>query len=100
MQQHAPAIKINPHSELAQRLKEAARSQRPVRVDIGETIYSVAADAETAAPLPTPTPKQVAATVAAITRASGSWAGLIDADAFKAYLQQRRTTANRPSLRL
>jgi hypothetical protein len=32
--------------------------------------------------------------------ASESWKGLIDAEAFKAYIRERRRTKNRPSVRL
>jgi hypothetical protein len=37
---------------------------------------------------------------AGILAASGSWKGLIDAEAFKAYIRERRRTKNRPSVRL
>lgn len=36
----------------------------------------------------------------AFIQAAGSWKGLIDAEAFKAYLRERRKTANRPSVTL
>lgn len=98
MQNHTTPIKINPDSELAHGLQEAARSQRPMRVDIGAAIYSVAADEEPAGALPVPTSAQTAATIAAITQVAGSWTGLVDAEEFKRYLGERRKTANRPSL--
>ncbi len=36
----------------------------------------------------------------AFIQAAGSWTGLIDAEEFKAYIRERRTTANRPSVKL
>ncbi|MGI8690174.1 MAG: hypothetical protein ACR2M3_16480 [Thermomicrobiales bacterium] len=36
----------------------------------------------------------------AFLQAAGSWKGLIDAEAFKAYIRERRKTANRPSVKL
>jgi hypothetical protein len=36
----------------------------------------------------------------AFVRAAGSWKGIIDAEAFKAYIRERRKTANRPSVKL
>ena len=100
MQNHTTPIKIHTDSELAHRLQEAARSKRPVRVDIGAAIYSVAADEEPAGALPVPTSEQAAATIAAVTQVAGAWVGLVDAEEFKSYLGERRKTANRPSLQL
>lgn len=34
----------------------------------------------------------------AFVQAAGSWKGLIDAEAFKAYISERRKTKNRPSV--
>ncbi|MGH2562810.1 MAG: hypothetical protein ACRDJH_27430 [Thermomicrobiales bacterium] len=39
------------------------------------------------------------ASIRGIREAAGSWAGLIDAEAFKAYIRERRRTKNRPSIR-
>ena len=97
MQNHPTPIKIHPDSELARRLQEAARSKRPVRVDIGAAIYAVAADEEPAGALPVPTSAQTAATIAAITQVAGSWVGLMDGEELKSSIQERRKTANRPS---
>ncbi len=36
----------------------------------------------------------------AFVSAAGSWKGLIDAEAFKGYIRERRTTASRPSVKL
>jgi len=36
----------------------------------------------------------------AFVQAAGSWKGLIDAEEFKTYIRERRTTANRPSVKL
>ncbi len=37
---------------------------------------------------------------ASILAASGAWKGVIDAEAFKAYIRERRRTKNRPSVQL
>jgi len=36
----------------------------------------------------------------AFVQAAGSWQGLIDAEQFKAYIRERRKTANRPPVKL
>lgn len=36
----------------------------------------------------------------AFVQAAGSWKGIIDAEAFKTYIRERRKTANRPSVKL
>ncbi|MHB8646759.1 MAG: hypothetical protein ACYDAR_13295 [Thermomicrobiales bacterium] len=36
----------------------------------------------------------------AFVQAAGSWKGLIDGEQFKAYIRERRKTANRPSVKL
>lgn len=79
MQSDPTPITLNPDSEIAHRLKEAASLHRPILVAIDDVIYSVAADEDTAVPLPVPTTEEATATIAAIEQVSGSWAGLIDA---------------------
>jgi len=46
-----------------------------------------------------PTPEEVERTLEGINRAAGSWKGLVDAEAFKAYIRERRRTKNRPPVR-
>ncbi len=92
---NAQPYKVTPDSETARLVKEAASSRAPVRVDTGEGVYRLNADAER---LPLPTPAEAAASVAAIKQVAGAWKDLVDADALKAYIRERRKTANRPSL--
>jgi hypothetical protein len=47
----------------------------------------------------TPSPEDVARSRDRILGAAGSWKG-IDTEAFKAYIKDRRQTANRPSVKL
>jgi hypothetical protein len=47
----------------------------------------------------TPTPAEVTRSRDGILKAAGSWQGM-DTDAFKAYIADRRHTANRPSVKL
>jgi hypothetical protein len=99
-------LKIAPDSELGLRLKDAAHTGRPVVVDTGEAVYVVEVATETAQPsmevVPAPTavtPERVARSIEGIRKAAGAWQGLVDAEAFKAYIRERRRTKNRPSVR-
>jgi hypothetical protein len=47
----------------------------------------------------TPSPEDVARSKDGIRKAAGSWKN-IDTEAFKAYIKDRRQTANRPSVKL
>ncbi len=47
----------------------------------------------------TPSPEQVARSIAGIEKAVGAWKN-IDAEALKAYIRERRRTANRPPMQL
>jgi hypothetical protein len=47
----------------------------------------------------TPSLEDVARSRDGILKAAGSWEG-IDTEAFKAYIKERRQTANRPSVKL
>lgn len=92
--------KVSPDSETARLLREAAASRAPIRVDTGETVYRVAADAEAPAVSPVPTAEEVAASIAGIQQAAGSWHDLVDAEELKAYIRERRKTKNRTSVTL
>jgi hypothetical protein len=47
----------------------------------------------------TPSPEEVTRSREGILKAAGSWQG-IDTEAFKAYIKDRRQTANRPAVKL
>jgi hypothetical protein len=47
----------------------------------------------------TPSPEEVMRSREGILKAAGSWQG-IDTEAFKAYIKDRRQTANRPAVKL
>jgi len=49
--------------------------------------------------LKTPTPEEIARSREGILKAAGSWKD-IDAEEFKAYIYERRSTANRRSIKL
>lgn len=95
MHARSRAYRVNPESEAAMLIKAAADAAEPIRVDTGERVYRVAVGEETEATLPPPSAEDVAASVAGITAAAGSWVGLVDAEAFKAYLRARRKLAKR-----
>jgi hypothetical protein len=86
---NAQPYKATPDSETARLVKEAASSRVP-RVDTGDGVYRLNADAESPESPPLPT--------AAIKRVAGAWKDLVDADELKAYLRERRKTVNCPSL--
>src|SRR6266516_3070444 len=97
---NAQPYKVTPDSETARLVKEAAASRVPLRVDTGEKVYRVAVDEETPVQLPVPTAAEAAASIEGIKQAAGTWKDLVDADKLKAYLRERRKTANRPSVEL
>ena len=94
------SYRVDPESELGRVVKEAASSRQPILVDTGEAVYRVAADQETPTRLPLPTAEEVAASIEGITQAIGAWTGLIDAEAYKSYIYDRRKTKNRPPVEL
>ena len=88
-------IKVVPGSDLAKILADAA----------GETVILESAGAYyQLAPVKTererPSPEEAARSRDAILKAAGGWQGLIDAGEFKAYVRERRHTANRHSIKL
>jgi hypothetical protein len=99
-------LRVEPDSELSLVLKDAATTGEEIVVDTGEARYVVGVSvgsrsdvAGTDAARPKPRPEQVARSIEGIEKAAGSWQGLIDAEAFKAYIRERRRTKNRPSVR-
>lgn len=93
-------LRVPPDSELSLLLHDALATGEPVTVDTGDALFRLDVDSAV------DTPSQSQATVDATERsregireAAGSWAD-IDADAFKAYIRERRRTANRPPVKL
>lgn len=93
------SIQVNPESELGLVLKRAAAAGEPVLVDTGDALFELAVHPATSGQTK-PSPEQVARAVAGIRRASGGWKDLVDADAFTAYIYERRRIANRPPVKL
>lgn len=87
-------IRIPPDSDLARGIKSAGES---ILVDTGERTYRLTIDPEALSP---PSIAEVAQSQAGIREAAGGWEGLVDAEAFKTYIAQRRRTRNRPAVRL
>lgn len=99
MERDVKTVKLPADSELAQVLGEATRVGAPVVVDTGEVVYSLSigvVSAKTA----TPTVEEAARSAEGIRKAAGRWKDLIDAEAFKAYIRERRRTSSRPPVRL
>lgn len=94
-------LRVSPNSELSLLLRDALTSGEPVIVDTGDAAYRLGV--ESARPAASirrlPTPEQVERSQAGIREAAGSWRD-IDEDAFKAYIRERRRTANRPPVEL
>lgn len=87
-------IDIEPGSELDRLLDEAAaRPLRLVRGDERFRLESEPAGNDIWAGYDPEKARQ------GILAAAGSWQNLVDADAFKAYIRERRKTKNRPSVR-
>jgi len=84
-------IRVPEDSELAHALEDLDRT--PVLLEKDGVVFRVSRDDRAAS--------DVAASRSAIREAAGSWgrAG-VDAEAFKAYIRERRQTANRPSVPL
>ncbi len=93
---HEPTktIKVTADSELGKLVDEAAR--HPVLLEKnGEVFLLERMEQEEN----TPGPDDVAKSREGIRKAAGSWKD-IDTEAFKAYIKDRRQTANRPSVKL
>ena len=86
-------------SELAVWLRDARRAGTPVMVDTGDTVYALSIEVITDKTA-TPTAVDVARSEAGIREAAGAWKDLVDPDAFKAYISERRQTSSRPAVRL
>jgi hypothetical protein len=99
MSSDVKTVKLPADSELAVVLKDAMRAGTPVVVDTGEVAYSLSIGV-VATKTATPSADTVARSEEGIRQAAGRWKDLVDADAFKAYLRERRRTSSRPSVRL
>lgn len=87
-------IKVPEGSELARLLTEAAAM--PILLEKDGELYRLERMEKE---LKAPSPEEVTRSREGILKAAGSWKD-IDTEAFKAYIYERRRTANRPSIRL
>jgi hypothetical protein len=94
-------LRVPPDSELSHLLHDALASGSPVTVDTGDVIYKLGVEAALRAPAvdQRPTAEAAERSRSGIRQAAGSWAD-VDADAFKAYIRERRRTENRPPVKL
>jgi hypothetical protein len=87
-------VKITAASDLEKLLSDAAA--RPIVLEKNGELYRLERmETEDKAP----SPEEVARSRDGILKAAGSWKA-IDTEAFKAYISDRRHTANRPSVKL
>lgn len=94
-------IRVEPGSELDRLLDQA--DERPIVLEKSGVRYRLdRIDVATTTPASTipPSPEQIARSIAGINVAAGAWKDLVDAEAFTAYIRERRRTANRPSVKL
>jgi hypothetical protein len=90
----AKKIKVTPASDLTQLLHDAAA--HPILLENNGELYRLERMENTST---VPTPEEAARSRKGILKAAGSWRG-IDTEAFKAYVADRRRTANRPAVKL
>lgn len=98
MTSETKVIKVAPESELARRLKEAAAARETLVVDTGEERFALSVDLLGSA-AEALSKEQIERSREGIRKAAGAWKD-VDTEAFKAYIAERRRTANRPSVRL
>lgn len=80
---------------------DLAGDDRPTAVDPGGIpLMGQASEDDVARRLrQPPTPEEVARSRDGIRRAAGGWVGVVDAEALKAYIRERRRTVTRPPVR-
>lgn len=97
-------VRVPPDSELGVLLRNAKETGASIIVDTGEAVYRIgieAGESDEASPrLRARTPEEIERSRAGTLASAGSWRGHIDAEAFKAYIRERRLTKNRPSVKL
>jgi hypothetical protein len=87
-------ITVQEGSSLANLLSDAA--VRPILLEKNGELFRLERMENTGK---VPSPDEVTRSKDGILKAAGSWKGM-DTDAFKAYIAERRHTANRPSVKL
>jgi len=92
-------VKVDADSEIANGVRHAAASDEPLVVDTGDATYEVRVEPGHRSAQDSDR-ERIRRSQEAIRAAAGSWKGLVDAEALKRYLRERRRTANRPSIRL
>jgi hypothetical protein len=90
----AKKIKVTPASDLTQLLHDAA--VHPILLENNGELYRLERMGNTST---TPTPEEAARSREGIRNAAGSWKG-VATEAFKAYVADRRRTANRRAVKL
>jgi hypothetical protein len=94
MNEPVKKITVPEGSSLAKLLSDAAG--RPILLEKNGELYRLERMKDKDA---VPTPEEVTRSKDGIRKAAGSWKD-IDTEAFKAYIADRRRTANRPSVKL
>ena len=96
MPEEPTRLTIPPDSEVARTLKAASEQTGVVVVDTGDALYQLAVGR---IDRPAASDDAVAFTIAGMQADASSWRD-IDAEAFKAYLRERRRSSSRPPIRL
>ncbi len=96
MPEEPTRLTVSPDSDVARTLKAASEQTGAVVVDTGDARYHLAVGRIDRS---TDGDDAVAFTIAGMRAGAGSWRD-IDAEAFKAYLTERRRSSSRPPIRL
>jgi hypothetical protein len=88
---------VPPDSELSHLLHEAIESGELVTIDTGDVVYRIGVESARRVDLTRqrPADEELERSRAGIREAAGTWRD-IDVEAFKAYIRERRRTANQP----
>lgn len=96
-------LRVSPDSELSILLRDALKTGESLVIETGDASYRLGVEADwvgSASPAkPLPTPEEVERSRAGILAAAGTWKDF-DAEAFKAYIYERRRTSSRPPVEL
>ena len=96
MTEERTRLTLPAESDVARTIKAASEDTGALVVDTGEPVYHLSIDR---IDRPSTGDDAGAATIAGMRAAAGSWRD-IDAEAFKAYITERRRASTRPSVRL
>jgi hypothetical protein len=97
-------VRVPADSELSEALRNAAATGASVIVETGDASYFLDVEAQSPPSVEithrSPSPDEIARSIAGIERATGAWVGLVDAEELTAYIRERRRASGRPPVEL